>query len=88
MRPAGVALPERPLQSNYAHLRRLYHPHNYQGAWTPEDDDRLLTYVRAAAIARIGVRACASESYAYRVEPRTRRARSLEGRNGATGAAR
>ncbi|KAJ2850740.1 RNA polymerase I enhancer binding protein [Coemansia brasiliensis] len=35
------ALPERPLQAIYHHVRRKFHPHNYQGAWTADEDERL-----------------------------------------------
>ena len=42
---AGESLPERPLQSVYAHLRRLYHPQNYLGPFSPEEDERLLACV-------------------------------------------
>ncbi|KAJ1738481.1 RNA polymerase I enhancer binding protein [Coemansia sp. RSA 1290] len=35
------ALPERPLQAIYHHVRRKFHPHNYQGAWTAGEDERL-----------------------------------------------
>jgi len=37
----GTALPERPVESLYAHLRRLYHPGNHAGAWTTEEDETL-----------------------------------------------
>ncbi|KAJ1965962.1 RNA polymerase I enhancer binding protein [Dipsacomyces acuminosporus] len=35
------ALPTRQIQAIYHHVRRKYHPHNYQGAWTPAEDDEL-----------------------------------------------
>ncbi|KAI8320292.1 hypothetical protein GQ54DRAFT_318173 [Martensiomyces pterosporus] len=35
------ALPARQIQAIYHHVRRKYHPHNYQGAWTPNEDDEL-----------------------------------------------
>ncbi|KAJ1938130.1 RNA polymerase I enhancer binding protein, partial [Linderina pennispora] len=35
------ALPTRQIQAIYHHVRRKYHPHNYQGAWT-EEEDRML----------------------------------------------
>ncbi|KAJ2663627.1 RNA polymerase I enhancer binding protein [Coemansia sp. RSA 1199] len=41
------ALPERPLQAIYHHVRRKFHPHNYQGAWTASEDTRLQRLVAA-----------------------------------------
>ncbi|KAJ2545137.1 RNA polymerase I enhancer binding protein, partial [Coemansia sp. RSA 1878] len=41
------ALPERPLQAIYHHVRRKFHPHNYQGAWTTGEDTRLQRLVAA-----------------------------------------
>jgi len=45
----GMAIPERPLQSLYSHVRRMYHPNNYQ-AWTPADDEKLAAYARLASL--------------------------------------
>ncbi|KAJ1730711.1 RNA polymerase I enhancer binding protein [Coemansia biformis] len=41
------ALPERQVQAIYHHVRRKYHPHNYQGAWTPAEDGELRRLVAA-----------------------------------------
>ncbi|KAJ1884828.1 RNA polymerase I enhancer binding protein, partial [Kickxella alabastrina] len=35
------ALPLRQVQAIYHHVRRRFHPHNYQGAWTAAEDERL-----------------------------------------------
>ncbi|KAJ2715665.1 RNA polymerase I enhancer binding protein [Coemansia spiralis] len=41
------ALPERQVQAIYHHVRRKFHPHNYQGAWTPAEDGELRRLVAA-----------------------------------------
>ncbi|KAJ1849010.1 RNA polymerase I enhancer binding protein [Coemansia sp. RSA 2706] len=41
------ALPARPLQAIYHHVRRKIHPHNYQGAWTSAEDAQLQQLVAA-----------------------------------------
>jgi len=50
----GMAIPERPLQSLYSHVRRMYHPNNYQ-AWTPADDEKLAAYVPCLFEIRCGL---------------------------------
>lgn len=35
------ALVERPIIAVYHHVRRLYHPMNHQGTWSPEEDAKL-----------------------------------------------
>ncbi|KAJ1737190.1 RNA polymerase I enhancer binding protein [Coemansia sp. Benny D160-2] len=41
------ALPARQIQAIYHHVRRKYHPHNYQGAWTADEDDELRRLIAA-----------------------------------------
>ncbi|KAJ2777554.1 RNA polymerase I enhancer binding protein [Coemansia javaensis] len=41
------ALPERQVQAIYHHVRRKFHPHNYQGAWTAGEDAELRRLVAA-----------------------------------------
>ncbi|PIA15660.1 hypothetical protein COEREDRAFT_9130 [Coemansia reversa NRRL 1564] len=41
------ALPSRQMQAIYHHVRRKIHPHNYQGAWTANEDKRLRALVAA-----------------------------------------
>ncbi|KAJ2603190.1 RNA polymerase I enhancer binding protein [Coemansia sp. RSA 1721] len=40
-------LPARQLQAIYHHVRRKYHPYNYQGAWSAAEDDALRALVAA-----------------------------------------
>ncbi|KAJ1810428.1 RNA polymerase I enhancer binding protein, partial [Coemansia sp. RSA 2598] len=40
-------LPTRQLQAIYHHVRRKYHPYNYQGAWSAAEDDALRRLVAA-----------------------------------------
>jgi len=37
----GSVLPERPLDSIYSHLRRMFHPGNHVGPFTAEEDEQL-----------------------------------------------
>ncbi|KAI9500270.1 hypothetical protein BX070DRAFT_237674 [Coemansia spiralis] len=41
------ALPARQIQAIYHHVRRKYHPHNYQGTWTAGEDEELRRLVAA-----------------------------------------
>ncbi|KAJ2726030.1 RNA polymerase I enhancer binding protein [Coemansia sp. Benny D115] len=43
----GEALPQRQVQALYHHVRRRYHPHNYQGVWTAAEDAALRRLVAA-----------------------------------------